>query len=433
MSNAYMLLQKRLLLVGTIAAFGLAGCSGSGTSPKSVTQASLASNVMQLSVGTANLYGDVPASAITGLNVVATYRQPAGSVLPGGSATLVNAPTLTGPFVVPGPSGTADSFNSTVQTGAATGEIGGHSFTSTLQGLAGVTSLGVDGGVFGYGIEPYNYTNSGIPSNITPYNVPLLSDPTVNLNTFIPWGGPPAFDANHDGQGTRDGHGYPKGGGPAGDQNTDGIPEGLDVFAHVVPVAGSYSLNVSIQANTGTVTQAATATMASVALLPAVAPAVPAVAATGGATFAVVLPAGLREAYIQVEDIGPATGTSCNGASAEPVFYTLFVTASGTATLPATDGPLGAPSLCTSAQNTAAAANAGVTTDGDQFTVQTIGFDYPAYESSYPNSSGNPAPVIIGTGGQSDITVSSQALWAQPAGGALTRLSSTARRTQTKR
>jgi len=430
MNNAHMLLKKRLLLAATITALGIAGCSGSGTSPKSVSQANLAGNVLQLAVGTANIFGDVPASALVGLNVVATYRQPAGGTLPGGSATLVNAPTLTGPFTLAGPAGTADGFNSAIVSGPATGEIGGHVMTATAQGGATGTTFGTEGGVFGYGIEPYNYNNGGVPDNVAPYQIPLFDKllagaaPAGDPNAFIPWGGPPAFDANHDGQGTRDGLGYPTG--------TLGIPEGLDVFAGVAPLAGTYSLSVSVPANTGAVTATASATTTA-ALLPAVAPAVPVVLTTGGATFTVVLPAGVKEAYIQVEDIGPAAGTSCNTAgnpaatpAGTPVYYTLFVTASGTATLPATDGPGKTPSICTSAQNTTANAAA---TDGDQFTVQTIGFDYTAYESSYPNSVGNPAPVILGAGGQSDITISSQALYAQPAG-VLTRLHSVARSTR---
>jgi hypothetical protein len=94
-------------------------------------------------------------------------------------------------------------------------------------------------------------------------------------------------------------------------------------------------------------------------------------------------------------------------------------------------GNSGAPSICSSAQNTAAntVANGGTgaTLDGDAFTVQLIGFDYPAYAASYPNSLRNPAPALVGGAGQDDITISSAATYAQP-GGVLTRVSSRARR-----
>ncbi len=47
------------------------------------------------------------------------------------------------------------------------------------------------------------------------------------------------------------------------------------------------------------------------------------------------------------------------------------------------------------------------------FNVQTIGFDYPAFEASYPHSLGNPAPPIAGNSGTSDITISKAADWLQ--------------------
>lgn len=107
------------------------------------------------------------------------------------------------------------------------------------------------------------------------------------------------------------------------------------------------------------------------------------------------LPPGVTEAYVEIEDFGPpqpASGSaiSCNGSDTAPVFYTVFVVASGTAILPPGDGPGNpgtmTPSSCTAAQNTTA--NAGTATLSDQFAVWLIGFDYPAYEASYPNSNG---------------------------------------------
>jgi hypothetical protein len=148
----------------------------------------------------------------------------------------------------------------------------------------------------------------------------------------------------------------------------------------------------------------------------------PTVSGAGGATFPVVLPAGVTEAYIQVVDYGPtafvgpapgAQATSCVGATATaPLYYTIVVKASGTATLPA-------GSLCSAAQNTTAS---GTASDGDAFTVQAIGFDYGAYEASYPTSLGVTAPSLTGAGAshQADVTISTQGVYNQPAGGGVT-------------
>lgn len=243
----------------------------------------------------------------------------------------------------------------------------------------------------------------------------------TDANAFTPWGGPPAYDPNKDGKGTRDGTGFPRG--------VLGVSLGLDVFAGVTPGIGTYTLAVSVptgQATTGNVTT--TATLATAALLPAIAPAIPTLDGGGGGTFAIALPTGVTDGYVQITDVGPATGTSCNGsappATGSPAYYTLHVTASGTATLPDTDGPAAStsvqvPSICTAAQNAALAANAGMTVMGDEFTVQSIGFDYPHYAAAYPQSSGNAAPTITGANGQADITISSAALYTSAATGAV--------------
>jgi len=62
------------------------------------------------------------------------------------------------------------------------------------------------------------------------------------------------------------------------------------------------------------------------------------------------------------------------------------------------------------------------TSDGDAFTTQMVGFDYPAYAASYPNSLKNASPSLVGVGAsrQADITVSSQVVFNLPLGGPLT-------------
>jgi hypothetical protein len=402
-------------LSAVLVALGLAACSGSGTSPKGVSTANVATNTLQLNVGTANIGG------VAGTNVVVTYRQPSGQ-----SGTLVNSPTLTFPTALAGPAGTADGFDSTIVTGPAAAEIGTTSATSTSQNATNATTFGVSGGAFGLGLEPFNYGNLGTPDNVASYQVPLYdklgyshtkaaqdaaagsgpcaSSCPVDPNAFLPIGGLPAFD-------------------PSGNQaavlaGVNGVSEGLDVFA-VTPAVGTYGLAV---ANPGAAGASATAAMTSAALLPTItAPPVPAITAngaTGGgsdsATFAYVQPPGAIEGYVQVTDFGPTTAkaASCLGAStAKPIYYTVALTASGTATLPA-------GSLCSAADNTTATKSAS---DGDAFTVQVIAFDYHAYEISYPNSLGVPAPSIVGAGAshQADVTISPQVVYNLPAGGGI--------------
>ncbi len=417
---------KRLLAPAgaLLSAVALASCSGNGNSPQSVTTVNPLTGKLQLAVGTANIFGDMPSVAKTGLNVVETFRQPQGAQAPGDTDALVDTPTLSGPFTLPTAVGMADDFGATIATGPSSGEAGKSTITSTPQQNPGTngpsippSTLGVAGGATGLGLEPFNYTTTGtssnaagVPATFVPYAVPAYDAVSPDPNAFVPWGGPPAFDPNKDGKGERDTL--------ALSPTILGLSEGLDVFEGVPPTLGTYTLAVNIATSNspgaGTVTT--TARLNSGALLPAATP--PTVASldgNGGGSFAVTLPAGVTEGYIQIEDIGPPTTgaakKSCNGSDGTPVYYTIHVTASGTFTLPATSGP-GAPgttvpSICTSAQNTAT--NMGTTTDGDQFTLQFVGFDYPAFAASYPNSNGNPAPTLAGANGQADITISSQA------------------------
>jgi hypothetical protein len=408
------------LLVTALAVTGCGPSSGAN-SPAPGTIAKTSSNVLQLAVGTANLYGGTAAAA-TGLNVVSTYRQGTGNTAPGDSGAAVDSPTLTIPNTLPVAAGIADGGDATIATGPSSAEADTGAMTSTAQTGSNDTTFGFEGQVSGLGIEPFNYNQLGTPDGSAPYPIPVydaLAATAAGDPNQIPaaWGGPPAFDILKDGE-------SPIGNGdvPAG---TAGISTGLDVFEGVSPVAGgTYSLSVSLPANTGTVAKGVSFSLpGALTVLPNFTPPVPTADASGdgGATFAVTLPAGVSEAYIEVLDVGPgpygASGTesaSCNsagdgqpnasgGANDSPVYYTIEVTASGTATLGPAAGPGGAPSLCNADANTAANSAA---TGGDAFIVEGIGFDYPAYESSYPNSSGNPSPTILGANGSDDVTIS---------------------------
>ncbi len=424
-------MQKIATLTLTCAAaLGLAACSSSGSSPVAPSHvANLTSNVLQMNVGTANLFGDTPAAAVVGTNVAVTYRQPSGALNPGASAVLVSTPTLTLPHALGGVAGTPDAFNATIAGGPAPAEIGTTSMTATSQSPTAnnVTTFGNDGGAFGLGLEPFNYAapigNAGVtgaPANVFPYAVPLydaiVAAGGTDPNAFIPGGGSPAFNVANNQAAVLGGF--------------NGISEGLDVF-EVAPAVGTYSLSVLVPANSGAITQTATAAISSVAVLPPFVSPVPVVTAAGGVTAAVALPAGVTEAYIQLTDYGPTAVdgsgnqlSSCVGAGSgsktgnggTPIYYTVVIRASGTATFPA-------GTICTAAQNTTA--NGGAS-DGDVFTVQAIGFDYGAYEASYTGISGVgglgvPAPSLTGAGAshQADVTVSSQGLFNQPVGGGL--------------
>lgn len=405
-------------LLVTALAVTSCGPSSGANAPGPTHVANVGNNVLQVAVGTANIYGDLGGAEPAGINVMTTYRQGSGNTAPGDSGAAVDSPTFTLPNALTAPAGTpvgapdgTQTDNTTIFTGPAPAEEDTNAMTSTSQtvGATNATTFGISGQVSGLGFEPFNYGNLGSPDMGAPYPVPVY-DPAGDANQLpAAWGGPPAFDLLHNGE-------SPVGNGdvPGG---TAGISMGLDVFDAVTPVAGgTYSLTVSLPANTGTVSSTKSFSLPSpYTVLPAFTPPVPTADASGdgGATFAYTLPAGVTEAYIEIVDFGPGpfgagatASASCNGSkAAAPVYYTIEVTASGTATLGPAAGPGGAPSLCTVAQNTAA--NSGTATSSDLFTVQGIGFDYPAYEASYPNSSGNPSPAILGGNGEDDITISS--------------------------
>ena len=65
-------MYRSLTILGVGALLGLSACSGSGTSPKTLPSQNLASNVLQFSIGTANLYGDLGAGGYVGINVATT-------------------------------------------------------------------------------------------------------------------------------------------------------------------------------------------------------------------------------------------------------------------------------------------------------------------------------------------------------------------------
>jgi hypothetical protein len=344
---------------------------------------------LQFAVGTAN-YQVVDATStiipITGLNTVATYRQPDGL-----SATLVNSPTIIGPdgFVVP-----ATSAEAGVDAGTNT-------ITSTPQSVqpgaaTPPTTFGQAGGVFSYGFLPTNSTNNSISGNggaFAPYGQPFYTDAFSSDGSDISTvylGGPPAYTNVQTGT-------FPAG--------FIGYTQGFNSFASTI-AAGAYTLNLVVpKSPTTNGTLTSTATLGSTALLPTYTPPTVVEDGAGGATFTVTVPAGVTETILDVVDQGAAsaTATDCHPAYSPPFNYTVVDHTAGpavaTITLPDNVGPI-SPTAGTADPTICA---------GDAYVVSEIGVDYPAYEAG-PGQPGPNAlsetPAILGATGQDDITVS---------------------------
>ena len=475
-------MMRRLVGFAIVAGASLwvAACSAGSTGAPSLNiRPPGVGDKLQFSVGTANIYGGV-AGATTGLNVVSTFRQGNGH-----SATGVNTPFITGPFTLPPNAtpaiggnavggGLSDPYATSWTATPTTGQFGSPSlpeessggitgtpqtiaagtpacdvagtapsgFTSCLAGISpNASTFGQSGGVFAMGIAPYNTTATTQQSySYAPYAQPLY-DSSAN-RIFVPWGGPPSFDPDGNGMGTRDGLIQAGNDGYYANVCCNyflGVGEGVTVFEGVAANAGAYKLDVQI-ATIGSgggvhvTTLSASSQLGSGAFLlgNATAPLVTPDLNDGGAAMTVTMPVGATEALVQIVDYGPGGGplngglaANCQGArgsSFAEVYYTIHVTQSGPATLGQLNGPNSAtgggignlvpsPSICTMAENQAANAPKKGTTNvfvGDNFTVQLIGFDYPAYEAavSLLHPPVPTAPQITGANGQSDITIS---------------------------
>jgi len=302
------------------------------------------------------------------------------------------------------------------------------------------TTFGQSGGVFAMGIQPANaVAATGQAYSYQPYPEPAYaSSDVVSHYQFVPWGGPPAFDPDRDHMGTRDGlilAGFDS----FGDPFFLGVGEGITVFDGTQIKGGTYSMTVAISTTgSGGVTTSyvtKTAHLNAADKLPAVAAPVVHFDGKGGAYFTTHLPPRVTQAYIQIVDWGPdggpargsngtATPPNCQkarGTKFAPVYYTFEITSHKPKTyrLPDNDGPNLAtsggagnlqpsPSICTSAQNTAAN---GSKAYADDIVVQMIGFDYPVYQAALGLTLATTPqnPPIKNASGQADITISQAA------------------------
>jgi hypothetical protein len=456
--------MKRLIsfVITAAASALLAACGAGATAGPTINAVDPNYGKLQFAVGTANLYGGT-GNATTGLNVVSTMRQPNGH-----SAYGVDAPTITGPFVftvgaAPANQTLSDPYNTVVNNGPSLMEVGGsspsigatsqtvHPGTPACDGIGSVpngfatcpagvspnaSTFGQAGGIFAMGIAPYNsVASTGQSYSYAPFAQPMYE--TTSNPQFVPWGGPPAFDPDGNGMGTRDGL-IVTDVDSFGDPYFLGVGEGISIFENVTPNTTSpYTMSVSIMFNSNgqnqTITKTAQANLTSATLLPAIAAPQVFPDGTGGATFTIAaanFPVNVTEALVQIVDYGPGGGPlhpqgtggfttpNCQGArgtSFAPTYYTFEFTATGIGTLGALHGPNNlangpgsltpTPSICTAAQNNAAL---GGSNPGDNITVQIIGFDYPDYEAAVGLLGQNvpQSPAITGANGQADITVS---------------------------
>jgi hypothetical protein len=449
--------KLKSLLALTAASSLLAACSQGNSAPPAVVQVNPGNpgySKLQLAVG--NVTFPPGTSPAFGINVLSTLRQPNGL-----SAVLLDTPTLTGPWAGSLPAaapagGGPDAYATVNDGGPSLADMTSNALTGTpltvrlgapacdasgavpapfAQCPAGVTpdtsTFGQSGGVFGMGFQPANSTTNTTATSYVPYAQPIFATKaTAAAIGFTAFGGPPAFHDGISNMGWRDGlHNLGSG--------VLGWDEGINVFQLVsAPAAGTYTLNVSIPTGQNQQGQSSFATVSASAHLGATAlpqiGAAPAVTldGAGGGSVTVVLPTGATEGYVQIVDLGPVPASSgkaadanCQGTlgtSAFPVYYTIFVTRSGTYTLPDTDGPnttqsgpstlTPSPSICTAAQNSKAL---GAAAPGDSFAVQYFAMDYPLFEASYPNNNSQ-GPALTGAAGQADITISPAGVQVSP-------------------
>jgi len=432
--------MRRSLPVMLASAVLCAGCTTGqvGRLPNTTT-IPLSSTTLQLAVGTATLTQQ-NGQPYLGLNVVATFRQSNGE-----PATVANTPTLSGPADFSGGFGNVPKtnmygltplqvmraqqyINANPQFGPFAPVIDGSLFTSLV-------------GVFGYGFAPANIVAEQpnfavlpkIPTVNGCFGIVPVTDVPVDLSgfyafnavryaalllplfgaippsgcsfavpTLVPthyYGGPPAWPSPQ-------GFGQPVG--------FPGFPLGFTDFA-TPPVAGSYSLGVSIPANADATAYSTVSTSAALpsAVVAHPLPQIPQptlrIQSDGSAFIDVTVPTGVSEA------IALASTTRCDSAQVtNPAIpdqqYGVVVKGAGRYSL-FLKNDLGPPdangvrlhTFCTAADTQKYG------TRSAEFSLTVVGFDYPAYEASYPLSTSAAPAISNGDGhhGTADLTAAS--------------------------
>lgn len=377
-------MNKHAILPFLVAGALVSGCGGGGQAGvPTVSQGNLASNALQLAVGTANIAGT------PGINFVTTYRQTNGL-----SAVGADTPSISGPsgFTVPaGVSGAYGPGNVDAGTNHITGSPQVNRATTPVN-----STFGTFTGAFSYGFVPVNSDQTGTAyfignPNATAGNGFVLSayeglfnaagDPTTpqpyySTTPFDYVIGPPAVPFFRDGT-------FP---------GFVGYSPGFTVL-QATPVAGTYNLQVVVIAvNAPSTTANASATLASTTLLGATTINAASLTKTagGGISGTVNVPSGVTETEVFVVDVTANT------------YYTVIVSGTGAAVSWAIPGNLGP---CSGA-NCQTGPNAKPTiATGDTYYVAAVGYNYPAFEAGPPGNN-QQKPVITGANGQADLTMS---------------------------
>jgi hypothetical protein len=369
------LVRGATALCSALAALAFAGCTSGQVGQYPVTQTNPATDAkLQFAVGWATAYsGNVPQSGNVGygVNLVETFRGNTGR-----SATLSNSVVLAVP--------------------PALGKLIGNQALANNQLYTDVQPLTTLYNVeaFGAGLN-----NGSFPSTGDPFQ------PDVGA------GGPPAFPAPADSSSITQ-------------QFSEGYfadfpittfagntVVGLPLSAATQAFPGTYTLNVTVPTGkSSTEIISSNATLGGGPLQPMTAPDV-ALDNNGGALISVSIPPGVTETIVTVSGTACQPQTASAGASPPPVpteseLYTLISHVAGPnvaqLSLPDFVTPIGGigtyVSLCTTAQDP----------QSRGYTAYAVGFDYPAFESVYPQSFSE-TPTIVGAAHQSDITISAPA------------------------
>ena len=363
-------------LIVAIVCASLCACGSGGASQLPVTTVDpVASNKLQFAVGTATFSSG--GTTTVGLNFVETLRQGNGL-----SGSLFNVPVITMPTTAVNTVNAASADANTNRVSQATLNTYAGPLPANLSsgGNGGVHPTIPSAGAFGYGFCVCN-ANSG-PINGYPT---LFLDPGVD-GTF--YGGPPAFPA------------------PTPDQTAAGFfGYSLGFTAYpIAPVTGTYRLDVAFppdfqSANSPsnpTLTQ--TTQLVSTNGLPAYATPAFTPDGSGGGTIAAPTPSGASEAFAVLEALPFAKAQqvdACTTAHATPLFFTVRI-AIGTpgGILPPSLGPADPSGTATR-----------TLCSGESYSIRAVGFDYPAFESGYPQNLSQ-TPTITSATGQADVTIS---------------------------
>ena len=362
------------------------GSGNVGVEPAIGSVNPIANSKLQFAVGVATINDVAHSKVVETLNTVETLRQPDGL-----SAVLYSIPYITGP---PGFIGQPDPI-----LGNPTTIISG----SGPKIPCNKTTLQCTGGAFGYGFAPDNTVPGQQAVSFAEYFQPVAVGNQDQLPILPYYGGEPLFPTFNNGTF------------PAGFQ---GYSAGFVSFQSPA-VLGDYHLEVDIPTGPGTFgKKTADATLTTLTGLPVIqAPtSFPDPQNPGGLLIDIVVPSGVTETWVFVQDSGACYPHS-QGNSTNVQYYSLRSTQTGSQqlTMPPNLGPTNGsgttPTICSSQDNQQATGNPNA--PGDTYSVYAVGFDYPAFGAAYPFNL-NQTPPFVGANGQVDVTLSPSASFTEP-------------------